>query len=323
MKTKCIITFGVFLLVLMAGRAFAGVTPTTRYVGCEWGSPNYDYIQDAVNDSHPWDTIIVCPGCYPEDVLIAQNDWGTVLDGLTIKSKEVGSCGPGTVVGRFQIGFPAECPAFGPTHVTIAGFNVDCGLVMNNGVGIEVATSWNNLHHNFVYNCFGDPAAAGIRLDKCTEGNNVHQDRVEDSTNGIKLEEESGFPSADHNIHQNCASCEGGGCYGIWVQADSSLIHQNWVPDYGLAGIQIAGDYNKVFKNEVCHVDGGNPFFFPGIYLFFQSDNNNVYKNTTTSIIRDDSTDSTNREKKNKENVSECPFDGCSICAESEFVCAD
>jgi hypothetical protein len=309
MKTKSLITFGVFLLVLMASRAFAGVicSSDTLYVGCEGGGPcDFEDIQDAVDAAGPWDTIIVCPGydSCDEDVLISG-----YKDGLTIKSTEIPDCGPNTCVNSFTIGFAPHSNH--PKKVTIKGFTVDgCKSVGDGEVGIESSTDYNTIAFNHVTGCSGTNASAAIRVNVDARANNIHHNLVDYSGNCIKTE----VGGTGHNIHHNCVGmCDR---YGIWTYADYGQIHQNQVEWFGSAGIIIdnGADRNGVHHNEVCNdVDG---FSVPSIYLFFGSDYNYVHHNTSTGIIRDDTPDppgTTNREKKNKEEVS-CPFDVCDAC---------
>jgi hypothetical protein len=294
MKTKCIITFGVFLLVLMAGPAFAD----TFYV-CPWSS--YSTIQEAVDAAGPWDTVIVCPGDYPEDVLIQGN-----RDGLTVMSKEIPDCGPNTTVKSFSIGFASHSDH--PKKVTIKGFTVTpCKDFGDGGVGIESSTDYNTIAFNFVYGCSGPPAGAAIRVNAGNDGNTVHHNLVGDCLGvdaGIKTE----VDGKKHNIHHNCVV----GCdlYSIWVYSDRSQVHQNQIQmDDILAGIQIEGDHNQAHHNEVC--DGE---YSDSIELFFGSEYNYVHHNIVTGMISDSNPlPSTNREKKNDEGA-DCPFYVCDAC---------
>jgi len=75
----------VFAAVFMAATAMpASLHAATLYVGT-CGSPNKTTIQAAVNASSQGDTVLVCPGTYPEQVTITKN--------LTLQGLVVGTAG--------------------------------------------------------------------------------------------------------------------------------------------------------------------------------------------------------------------------------------
>lgn len=306
MKTKAIIMFGVFLFVLIATPAFAGMVGITRYVNCEYGSPNYETIQYAVNASGPWDTIIVCPPddpCYGP-VLITGNK-----DGLTIMSQEIPDCGPNTCVSSFTIGFAPHSDH--PEHVTIKGFNITpCKL---NGVGIESSTNYNTIAFNHVYGCEegeGTGAGGAIRVNEGNVGNNLHHNLIDDCaliTSGIRLE----VNGSDHNVHQNCVEGCGDSATpndkGIWVQSDFCQIHQNQILDYVNFGIVINGsaDDNQVHHNEVC--DGTSS----SINLGSSTTGNFIHHNILTGVVNGST--GGDRIRMNDTNAY-CPFDELGCC---------
>jgi hypothetical protein len=308
MKTKSIVAFGVFLLVLMATPAFAGVTPITRYVGCDF-TWSYNEIQDAVDAANPYDTIIVCPkpwgGCYAP-VGIFDN-----RDGLTIESTEIPDCGPNTCVASFTIGFASHSDH--PEHVTIKGFNVTpCKA---NGVGIEISTDYNTIAFNHVHGCHeteGPGSGGEIRVNRGNDGNNIHHNLVDDcsfegdawnpqsSTSGIYAEEDGG---ANQNIHQNCVE----GCLenGIWLGSNYSEVHQNQILDYILRGIRISGDGNQVHHNDVC--DGTHD----SINLDNHTYNNYIHHNILTGKV----TGSTAHDRiRMNDTYADCPIDELTCC---------
>jgi hypothetical protein len=308
MKTKSIIAFGVFLFVLMASPAFAGVGicySDTLYVGCGgYGPCDFETIQEAVDEADAYDTIIVCPndyGCY-DDVLITGDK-----DGLTIMSQEIPDCGPNTCVNSFTIGFAPHSDH--PENVTIKGFNVT--PCKDNGVGIESSTNYNTIAFNHVYGCEEQfpGAGAGIRVNTGNVGNNIHHNLVDDcgyTTSGIYTEKQDDDESADDNIHQNCVE----GCRenGIWVGSDFSEVHQNQILDYILRGIRISGDSNQVHHNEVC--DGTNS----SINL----DNNTWYNFIHHNILTGRVNGSTAHDRiRMNDTNADCPFDELGCCKQS------
>jgi hypothetical protein len=307
MKTKVIFTFGVFLLVLMAGRAFAGgamINCSTLYVGCGgYGPCDFENIQDAVDDADAYDTIIVCPndyGCY-DDVLITGDK-----DGLTIMSQEIPDCGPNTCVDSFTIGFAPHSDH--PEHVTIKGFNVT--PCKDNGVGIESSTNYNTIAFNHVFGCVEEFAGAGgaIRVNTGNVGNNIHHNLVDDcggTTSGIYAEKIDDDESADHNIHQNCVE----GCKenGIRLGSDYSQVHQNQILDYILRGIFISdgADGNQVHHNEVCDSTDDS------IELSGGTTGNFIHHNILTGEV----TGSTGGDRiRMNDTNADCPFEELMCC---------
>jgi hypothetical protein len=297
MKTKISFTLAAFFFVLIATPAFA----ITRWVGECGSSPNYNTIQDAVDDAIPYDLIIVCQkaGCYDEHVLITGN-----IDGLTIESQEIPNCGPDTCVNSFTIGFAPHSDH--PENVTIKGFTVN--VCKSNGVGIESSTNYNTIAFNHVYGCVEQFAGAGaaIRVNAGNVGNIIHHNRIDEcsgTTSGISTE----ISGTDHNIHHNCVI----GCKenGIWMQSDYSQIHQDQITDHTLRGIRISGDYNHVHQNQVC--DGAAS----SVNLDGGTTGNYIHHNILAGVINGST--SGDRIRQNNTNA-DCPFESCDACSGNE-----
>jgi len=83
MKRRTHVT--IFAAVCLAVTAIpASLHAATLYVGT-CGGPNKPTIQAAVNASSQYDTVLVCPGIYPEQVTITKN--------LTLQGLVVGTAG--------------------------------------------------------------------------------------------------------------------------------------------------------------------------------------------------------------------------------------
>ena len=78
------VRFAVFAAIVTIAALPASMHAATLYVGT-CGAPNKPTIQAAVNASSPGDTVLVCPGIYPEQVTITKN--------LTITGLVVGTAG--------------------------------------------------------------------------------------------------------------------------------------------------------------------------------------------------------------------------------------
>ena len=246
----------------------------------------YTTIQSAVDAADPYDTIIVLPGNYDEDVNIRPNK-----DGLTIISTEVSSLGENTTVKAFSLLF---APTNGADFVTIAGFKIGPGGD-DNGVCIESSGDYATFAHNHILNCNYD----GIRINGGGNfDNNVHHNLIEcwsgscnANRNAIQLEDSA---SGDHNLHHNFI--DGYWRNGINVGADNTLVHQNDIANATNRAIRVGGDYNFLHHNIACG----------SVQIASSAAETKFQHNDYMDPLLDQSTSTA---MKKNEEITDCPFD--------------
>ena len=250
MKTRTLTLFScvIFSLAVAVGSAFGDV----HVVGHCLGSSPYSTISDAVAAASPYDTIIVCPGTYVENVLV---DFGGNTDGVTITSTHVLAPALTHVVGGFLII---------SNDVKIKGFTITKGKD-DNGICVEMFGSGTTVSFSDVQYCQG----GGIRINSRSSGNTVAYNEVEyNDFFGINVEGTDNV--IHHNLILNNAPVDKN--FGGIELADISSngkVHNNIIKGNKPWGIKVEGDNYKIYENKVCD----------GIFLQSSADNIELFKN--------------------------------------------
>lgn len=160
-----IATAGVLLLALGGAPAAAAATLVVDDDGmasaasCDATTTAYGTIQSAVDAAGPGDTVKVCPGSYPEEVVITKDDLKLQGAGAGISAR---NCAPRAAISRItSAAAPGGAGAIQvrASRVTIDGFTITA----NQGPGIQLTstTSGNRIMNDFITkNTFGIALAA-------------------------------------------------------------------------------------------------------------------------------------------------------------------
>jgi parallel beta-helix repeat protein len=212
--------------------------------GC--GNAKYSTIAAAVAAASPGDTVVVCPGTYPEDVVVGKaltleghgatidaagqdNAIQVLVSGVTVEGfTATGAIGEGILVGAL--------PQRGPVP-TVSGVTIRNNIVVNNDQGS--ASYGQCVPANGIPGDCGE----GIHL-LSTEDSTVTGNQVSGNSGGILLSDENG-PSVGNTISSNVVSGNLYDC-GITVAGHRPLsfgggiydntISANQVTDNGVAG---------------------------------------------------------------------------------------
>jgi parallel beta-helix repeat protein len=286
-RTVWAICFAAVLLTGLLGRSLAATMVVVGPNTCKSTLTHYSTIQSAVN-AVPWGTIImVCPGSYPEQVIISQP---LTLEGVT---DGTGNAAVITVPGGGLVQNGTSF-SFGPVAVqllvqntvgvTIKGLVVDgkggnCPLGSNRNVGIGVfnvgtandGTAAARIDSVVARNdttCFGDGILADMSYITITnsEIHDVNQTAI-DAYN------------AKYTITNN--SVQRSGAYGIVLvdNANGSVVSGNNVSD-GSSGILSSGPNvgATITKNTVLNNS------YAGVWTFFTTNQTVTYNVVTNSL---------------------------------------
>jgi parallel beta-helix repeat protein len=308
-------------LVVAAGLLGQSLVASTVVVGpstCKPGYPHYSTIQAAVSSVPFSSTVMVCPGSYPEQVIVSQP---LKLEGVT---DGTGNAAVITVPGAGLVQ-NGTSNSFGPVAVqllvqntvgvtinnlTVDGSGGNCPATSNRNVGIGVfdvgapndGTAAAMIENVVVRNervCFGDGILADTSYITIT-GSEIHD------INQTAID----AYSAKYSITKN--SIQRANNYGIVLlnNATGSVVSGNNVSD-GSTGILSQGPNSATITNNSVLND-----LFVGVWVFFanhQIVTQNVVSNSFWPLIVEGG--SSNTVQNNK--LSDAGFDG--ILDESSF----
>ena len=263
---------------------------TVQVGGCKTGLTNFTKIQDAVNAVPPGSTIDVCPGTYPEQVIIIQKVTivgvpAGSLDAAVVSVPASGLVANGTDIFGNSVAaqiFVQNATGVTISHITVDGSNNQlnsCGSP--NPIGIYYQNSGGAITDNVTRNQIMAPGLQGCQLGLA-----------------INVESNSGTPVVNisnnsvRNYDKNGITVSGPGTGGgpnVTVSANTviglgatSVTAQN--------GIQIGlGASGKVMGNNVADdIFTGPTFGSSGILIFASSGitvSGNVVDSTQLGIV--------------------------------------
>lgn len=208
--------------------------------GC--GNAKYSTIDAAVAAASPGDTVVVCPGTYPEDVVVAKaltlvghgatidaagldNAVQVLASGVTVEGFTATSAiGEGILVGALPQGGPV---------VTVSGVTIRNNIVVNND---QSSPSYGQcLPANGVPGDCGE----GIHL-LSTEESTVTGNQVSGNSGGVLLSDENG-PSVGNTISSNVVSGNLYDC-GITVAGHRPEVFGGGIHDNTISGNQVTNN---------------------------------------------------------------------------------
>ena len=289
-RTVWVVCFAAVLLSGLLGQSLATTTVAVGPSTCKSTLKHYSTIQSAVS-AVPWGTtVLVCPGSYPEQVIVNQpltlegvtDGTGnaaviTVPGGGLVQNGTSASFGPVTVQLLVQNtvgvtikdlvvdGSGGTCPALSNRNVGIGVFDVGSA-----NDGTTAATIANVVVRNEM-NCFGDGILADTSYITITgsEIHDINQTAIDAYT-------------AKYSITNN--SIQRAHAYGIVLlnNASGSVVSGNDVSD-GTTGILSQGPNSAtITKNTLLNN------YYVGIctfYAYHQTVSNNVVSNSWWSFV--------------------------------------
>ena len=202
--------------------------------GASCDDAGYPAIQAAVNAASPGDVIQVCPGTYPENVVIGTSH-------LTVTST---AGAPATVVNA-----AASVPVFviAAPGATIRGFTIVPAGFADGDIGVNVAIAGATRTRILLNAILG--GRIGVNLGCVSFGSIVAHNTVNGQTEGginIDTCEAPPFPgSHDNSIHHNVAcSVTSTGSIALGGSSDDNQIHHNTA-----AKVSVFGMGNNVHDN--------------------------------------------------------------------------
>jgi parallel beta-helix repeat protein len=289
-RTVWVVCFAAVLLSGLLGQSLATTTVAVGPSTCKSTLKHYSTIQSAVS-AVPWGTtVMVCPGSYPEQVIVNQpltlegvtDGTGnaaviTVPGGGLVQNGTSASFGPVTVQLLVQNtvgvtikdlvvdGSGGTCPALSNRNVGIGVFDVGSA-----NDGTTAATIANVVVRNEM-NCFGDGILADTSYITITgsEIHDINQTAIDAYT-------------AKYSITNN--SIQRAHAYGIVLlnNASGSVVSGNDVSD-GTTGILSQGPNSAtITKNTLLNN------YYVGIWTFYayhQTVSNNVVSNSWWSFV--------------------------------------
>jgi len=221
------------------------------------GPADFNKIQEAVNAAGSGDIIFVKAGIYYENVvvnrslsLIGENSSSTIVDGMFT----------GTVM-TITVG-----------NVDITGFTIQEGGLSHPHAGIYVSSSGNNISYNIISN-----NGYGIELN-CSSDNIVSKNKIAANLKcGIWLEY-----SSNNRIYDNNITANGDGIFLVYSSNRNNITRNNITANRfgGGIGLALSSD-NIVSGNKIIANNGG------GIYLDVSSQNNSISGNHVTNNSQD------------------------------------
>jgi len=269
---------------LIACTAQTAQASTVQVGGCKTGLTNFTTIQAAVNAVPPGSTIQVCPGTYPEQVIIAQKVTITGVSSGSLDAPIVTVPASGLVANGVDIlGNPVAAQIFvqNATGVTISRITVDgsnnqltsCGSP--NPIGIYYQNSSGTINDDVARNQLMAPDLQGCQLGLA-----------------INVESNSGAPVVNitnnsvRNYDKNGITASGPGTGG----GPNVLVSGNTVIGLGATGviaqngIQVGfGASGKVMGNNVADDIYTGPTFGASGILIYASGGITVASNVVES----------------------------------------
>lgn len=245
-----------------------------------------DSIQEAVNNAHSSDIIIVAPGTYNENIDISKlND----LNNLVLMS-ESGNPADTQIVGQKTDkdaifinnenavtikGFTISGAGTGKAGISLYGGEnciIENNILSNDDIGVNIDTSSNNIVcKNVVTRTGTDNTSIGILISK-SNNYNVSDNSVSNQYLGISIIDSVGGNLSGNNVTQS-------GNHGIKLdRAESAVLENNVVDAVTMFGIYVDESNKTVVKNNTVlnRNSVGN-----GINLLF-SDWNEIVGNTVS-----------------------------------------
>jgi parallel beta-helix repeat protein len=210
--------------------------------------------------AQPYDTIIVCPGTYSENVLV---DFSGNTEGVTITSTDVHNPDQTVLDGGFSIV---------SDYVTIKGFKIINGNPQ--GIGVEISGDYATVAFNHITQCFG-----AIRINQtpgvfASSFNTIAHNKINDNQAwGINVQ------GTDNVIHHNdvfdtIEDLNYGGILLANISYNGNIHHNNTYINLTY-GIKVEGDNYNIHQNHVCDK----------IFLQFTADN--IFLHQNEAVIED------------------------------------
>ncbi len=233
---------------------------------CDDGAAPFSHIQDAIDYAGNGDVVAVCPGTYPENLVIYNK-------ALTLASMEgpdvtVVDGGGATVLTIHQVGGDG---------VSVQGLTFQNGQAEEYGGGILCVEAGLELIDNVVRDCEA-PAGAGMITSSChlSVSGNVFQDNHAAAGGGAYIYESRGEITG--NAFTGNSANQGGGIliYGNEISFSENDVYGNYAAFQDQASASGAGLYsdgssaitdNHFFDNE-SEDDGGGAFIRNGSGVF-------------------------------------------------------
>jgi hypothetical protein len=239
------------LILGLQGRAFSAVTVVVGPSTCQPTLPHYANIQDAVNALPPNGTVLVCPGTYPEQVVITQ---------------------PLTLKGLSDAGMDAAVITSPPGGVTQNFRRRAVQILVLSSPGVNISNITVDGSNNGIATCDGSIKMDGIVyvdssgvIDHVTTRNQIFE----------------AIPTC---------MLEGSG-NGIWARTDTSgiissvVIQNSSIHDFQGGGILATDPGTKfLIKNNIVRGRGFGPAQF-GNGITISNAVGSILNNTVTDVI--------------------------------------
>jgi parallel beta-helix repeat protein len=311
-RTVWAICFAVVLFSSLLGQSFAVTTVVVGPSTCKSTLKHYSTIQSAVS-AVPWGTnIMVCPGSYPEQVIISQP---LTLEGVT---DGVGNAAVITVPGGGLVQNGTSV-SFGPVTVQLlvqntVGVNIKDLVVDGNGGTCPAGSNRNVGIGVFNVGTANDGTTAAtiqnvvVRNDTTCSGDAILADTSFITITGSEIHDVNQTAidayNAKFSITNN--SIQRSGAYGIVLvdNANGSVVSGNTVSG-GSSGILSSGPNVGAIITKNTVLDNS----YVGVWLFLtnhQTVTNNVVSNALWPLVLEESSNSTVQNNK----LSDAFYDG-------------
>jgi len=234
---------------------------------CDDDVAEYGTIQGAIDDAADGDVIQVCPGLYPENLLIN----GTQLVIEAIEGPSV------TFIDGSDFSSTVAVANVGASGTTIIGFTIQNGQGYDgNGGGVYCASSTLELVDNVITDNEATNAGGGLVASGCTltlSGNTISDNTAPTAGGGVYIANSTGDISG--NLFSGNLSNNGGGLYiqGNGVTVDSNEFYDNYAAFYESetafgGGLFTSGNgavTNNDFIDNMSDDDGA------GLYVYYAS----------------------------------------------------